>query len=85
MDKQYTNSGVFDCTKPVFVVGMVIDNDNWQLVGIFADEARAEFACRTPEHFYSMVRLNTDFGDHTEDFPNIRWPKLEAVFSEDSQ
>ena len=64
----------------LWVVGKIMSDEQylqWEIIGVFDEEAKALAACRTQNHFLGTVVLNQDVGDEPQEFPNTRYPLRE--------
>ena len=60
--------------KIVYVVGKIIRNDNWEIIGIFEDENQAVENCLDSDYFVGPIEMNKTY-HHICLWPDIYFPK----------
>lgn len=62
--------------KIFYIVGKRNINNHlaWELMGLFEDKAKAEFACKDYRYFVGPVKLNEYLGEKVIEWPNAYSP-----------
>ncbi len=59
----------------IYVVGQVIPDSPWIIMGIFDTVKKAEAACADSTYFVGPLELNYDIGPGVQEWPGIYFPK----------
>ncbi len=63
--------------RTVWLAGIWVEGDTWEVLGVFDAEAKADAACTEHNHFYGPVVLNRRYPDETIEWDGQLFPRAQ--------